>query len=192
MTAPTTDLLAHLRDLPTLRTERLTLRKLRMDDAPAIFDYCSDPTIGKHTAWPPHATLADSEAYLAMALKLYEGGNEALWGVVLEEEGRVVGTCGLYDIDLRHGTAALGYVLALRLRGRGIMPEAMRAVLGWGFGPLGLARIQGVCRVDNDPSTRVMAKLGLQPEGVMRSCRVVKGRRIDMKIHAILADEFRP
>lgn len=179
-----------LADLPTLETDRLLLRKLRMDDAPAVFAYASDPTIGKHTAWPPHRTLADSEAYLEMALKLYEGGNEALWGVVLKEEDRVVGTCGLYDIDLRHATAALGYILALRLRGRGIMPEAMRAVLSWGFGPLGLQRIQGVCRVDNAPSTRVMEKLGLVPEGVMRSCRVVKGQRIDMKLYAILASDL--
>jgi ribosomal-protein-alanine N-acetyltransferase len=177
--------------LPALETERLVLRRLTMADAPAVFAYASDPAIGKHTAWPPHATLADSEAYLRMALTLYEGGNEALWGIVSKEEGQVVGTCGLYDIDLRHGTAALGYVLALRLRGRGLMPEAMRAVLGWAFGPLGLHRVQGVCRVDNDPSTRVMEKLGLRPEGVMRGCRVVKGTRIDMKMYAILAPEFR-
>lgn len=185
------DLPAILRALPTLETERLTLRRLCLDDAPGVFAYSSDPEIGKHTAWPPHRTVADSEAYLASALQLYEGGNEALWGIVLKEEAVVVGTCGLYDIDLRHGTAALGYVLALRLRGRGLMPEAMRAVLGWAFGPLGLARVQGVCRVDNVPSARVMEKLGLAPEGVMRSCRVVKGRRIDMKLHAILAEEFR-
>lgn len=184
------DLPAALRDLPTLETERLVLRKLAMADAEAVFAYASDPEIGRHTAWPPHRTVADSEAYLRMALGLYEGGNEALWGVVLKEEGRVVGTCGLYDIDARHATAALGYVLALRLRGRGIMPEAMKAVLAWGFGPLGLQRVQGVCRVDNAPSTRVMEKLGLAPEGVMRSCRVVKGRRIDMKLYAILQAEF--
>lgn len=187
---PAVSLEATLRELPTLETERLVLRKLRMDDAAGVFSYASDPEITKHTAWPPHRTLADSEAYLDMALGLYEGGNEALWGVVLKEEDRVVGTCGLYDIDLRHRTAALGYVLALRLRGRGFMPEAMRAVLGWGFGPLALQRIQGVCRVDNAPSTRVMEKLGLSQEGVMRSCRVVKGQRIDMKLYAILASEF--
>lgn len=186
----TVDLAAFLADLPALPTERLVLRRLRASDAAAIFAYASDPEIGKHTAWPPHRTLADSEAYLAMAMRLYEGGNEALWGVELKEEGAIVGTCGLYDLDLQHGTGALGYVLALRLRGRGIMPEAMKAVLACAFGELGLHRVQGVCRVDNMPSTRVMEKLGLRPEGVMRGCRIVKGRRIDMKLYAILAPEF--
>ena len=188
------DLARLLAALPPLETERLRLRPLVATDAPAIFDYCSDPNIAKHVAWQPHQTLADAEAYLAMALKLYAGGNEVLYGIELKEEGRIVGTCGLYDVDLQHGTAALGYVLALRLRGRGLMPEAMRAVLAWAFAAegLGLHRVQGVCRVDNDPSTRVMEKLGLRQEGVMRGCRIVKGRRIDMKLYAILAPDFVP
>lgn len=174
---------------PELETERLLLRELRLTDAPDIFAYASNPEIGKHTAWPPHERLADSERYLEMAIALRDDPREALWGVYHKADGRIIGTCGLYDIDAYHASAAIGYVLSLDYRGQGIMPEAMRAVVAHAFRAMGLVRLQGVCRVDNMPSTRVMEKLGMRPEGVMRQYRVVKGRRIDMKMYAVLKDD---
>lgn len=175
--------------LPELETERLILRELRLSDAADVFAYASNPAIGKHTAWPPHETLADSERYLRQAEALRDDPTEALWGVYHKADGRIIGTCGLYDVDATHGSAAIGYVLSLDYRGQGLMPEAMQAVAAHAFRAMGLVRLQGVCRVDNMPSQRVMEKLGMRLEGVMRQYRVVKGQRIDMKMYAVLKDD---
>ena len=86
--------------------------------------------------------------------------------------------------------AELYYVLAQNYWGRGYMTEAVEAVLGFGFGVMHLNRIDGVCWVENTASARVLEKVGMQFEGILRQFIFVKGAFRDLRWYSILHNEY--
>lgn len=179
-------------DPPELETEQLLLRKMRPDDAGEIFAYASDPEVTRYMRWETHRTIDDSRAYLDLVAGKYEGGGEPDWGIVYKESGRFIGTCGFTEYSPEHSRIELGYVLAKEFWGRGIMPEAVRAMIRFGFEDLGLNRIEARCIAENVASASVMEKAGMSYEGTLRKREVIKGEYRDMKLYSILSDEYRP
>jgi [ribosomal protein S5]-alanine N-acetyltransferase len=178
------------RELPTLETPRLVLRKIRLGDAPDIFAYSSDPAVARYTTWPPHPTVAATEAFVRELLQRYAQGLVAPWGIVHREDGKMIGSCGFAYVMAWHGRAEIAYALSRAYWGRGLMPEAVRAVLGFGFETLRLNRIEARCEIENVASERVMQKLGMQFERVLRQHTQVMGVYRDLKLYSILRDEW--
>lgn len=178
-------------DLPELETERLLLRRMRLGDAEAMFDYASDPEVTRYVLWETHRSVEDSEAFLRLAVEGYERGDFGGWGIVLKDSGRFVGTCGV-DVGYapEHARAELGYVLAREHWGKGLMPEAVRAVIRFGFGRMGLNRLEARCVAENTASARVMEKAGMTYEGTLREQMFIKGAYRDMKLYSILRREL--
>jgi [ribosomal protein S5]-alanine N-acetyltransferase len=178
-------------NLPELETERLLLRRMRLDDAQAMFAYASDPEVTRYVLFETHRSVKDSEAFLRLAVEGYERGDFGGWGVVLKDSGRFVGTCGV-DLNYapEHARAELGYVLSREHWGKGLMPEAVRAVIRFGFGRMHLNRIQARCIAENTASARVMEKVGMTYEGTLREYELIKGAYRDMKFYSILRREF--
>lgn len=180
-------------DLPELETERLLLRKMRPDDAEAMFAYASDPEVTRYVLWETHHSIEDSESFLRSATEGYERGDFGAWGIVLKDSGAFIGTCGLGDrYAPEHTRAELGYVLSREHWGRGIMTEAVRAVIRFGFGRLELNRIEARCIAENAASARVMEKAGMTYEGTLREREFIKGAYRDMKLYSILRRKYRP
>jgi [ribosomal protein S5]-alanine N-acetyltransferase len=139
-----------------------------------------------------HRSVEESEGFLCRALEGYERGDFGGWGVVLKDSGAFVGTCGMdADYAPEHARAELGYVLSREHWGKGLMPEAMRAVIRFGFGRMGLNRVQARCIAENAASARVMEKAGMTYEGTLRESEFVKGAYRDMKLYSILRREYR-
>ena len=179
-------------DLPELETERLLLRKMRLDDARAMFAYASDPEVTRYVLFETHRSIEDSEAFLRLAVEGYERGDFGGWGVVLKDSGAFVGTCGVdYGYAPEHARAELGYVLSREHWGKGLIPEAVRAVIRFGFGRMELNRIQARCMAENTASARVMEKAGMTYEGTLREYQLIKGAYRDMKFYSILRRERR-
>jgi RimJ/RimL family protein N-acetyltransferase len=178
-------------DLPELETERLLLRRMRLDDAEAMFAYASDPEVTRYVLFETHRSVEDSESFLRLATEGYERGDFGSWGVVLKDSGAFVGTCGM-DVGYapEHARAELGYVLSREHWGKGLMPEAVRAVIRFGFRRVGLNRIQARCIAENAASARVMEKAGMTYEGTLRESEFIKGAYRDMKLYSILRREF--
>jgi ribosomal-protein-alanine N-acetyltransferase len=177
-------------DLPELETERLLLRKMRLDDARAMFAYASDPEVTRYVLFETHRSIEDSEAYLRVAVEGYERGDFGGWGVVLKDSGAFVGTCGVdFGYAPEHARAELGYVLSREHWGKGLVPEAVRAVIRFGFGRMELNRIQARCIAENTASARVMEKAGMTYEGTLREYQLIKGAYRDMKFYSILRRE---
>lgn len=65
-----------LKDLPTLETDRLSLRKMTLDDAEAVFAYASDTEVSRYTLWERHHSTKDSRAFLKLVIQKYENGGE--------------------------------------------------------------------------------------------------------------------
>jgi ribosomal-protein-alanine N-acetyltransferase len=180
-----------LKDLPSLETDRLVLRKMTLDDAEAIFAYASEHEVSRYTLWETHRSIEDSRAFLELVIQKYESGGEPDWGIVYKGDHRFVGACGLVDWEAEHARAEVGFVLSREYWGRGLMPEAVRAMFSFGFERMNLNRVEARCIVENAASARVMEKAGMAYEGTLRQREYIKGAYRDIKLYAILKEEFR-
>ena len=172
--------------MPVLETDRLRLRKLTMHDAQDIFDYSSDPQVAKHVLWEAHRSIGESRAYLRYMLRKYRACEAASWGIEWKETGRIIGTIGFMWIQSDNAAAEVGYSLSRAFWNRGVMTEALRAVIDYGFSTLRLNRIEAIHELDNPASGAVMRKCGMQREGTLREKLFNKGKYVDVDLYAIL------
>ena len=176
-------------DLPeqflTLQTPRLVLRKLEITDAEAIFAYASDPQVATYTLWEAHRSIDDTYAYLNNhVFELYRSGQGMDWGIIAKESNKLIGTCGLYNTPT-HRRAEIGYALSRAYWGQGLMTEAAKSAIAFGFHVMQLQRVQGYCAVENVGSARVLEKAGMQFEGILHNYIFTKNRPWDVRMYAI-------
>lgn len=177
-------------DLPQLQTPRLILRKMEIDDAQDMFEYASDPEVSKFTLWEPHRSIEDSKTFLECVNKSYENKLIENWGIVYKENNKFIGTCGYFKWYTDHALAEIQYALSRQYWNKGIMTEAVREVLRFGFTKMGLNRIEAKCVTANTGSERIMQKAGMKFEGIMRECVHAKGAFYDCKSYAILKKDW--
>lgn len=177
--------------MPRLETERLLLRAMRVDDTADMFAYAKDPEVSEFLLWRPHKSPEYTRSYLEYLAGRYRLGQHFEWAMICRADGHMIGTCGFSRIDCTHNCAELGYVLNPAYRGQGLVPEAAKRVLKFGFDVLGMHRIEARYMVGNTASVRVMQKLGMTPEGISRGAMLIKGAYRDIGTCAILAQEFR-
>ena len=176
---------------PQLETERLILRAMRVCDAPDMYDYARRPDVTQYLLWNPHSDIGYTKRYLEYLAGRYRLGQFYDWALIHKADGRMIGTCGFVRFDLPHNSAEIGYVLNPDYRGQGLMVEAARRVLQFGFSVLNLHRVEAQFMIENLASRRVMEKLDMTFEGVRRQSMLVKGLYRDIGTCAILANEFR-
>ena len=176
--------------LPVIETERLILRKLTMRDASDMFRYCQDKEVARHVLWEAHTSILETRAYIRYNLYQYRSGEPASWGIVLRETNRVVGTIGYMSYNADNSTVEIGYSLAREQWGKGLMTEALRAVIDETFRTLKVHRIEAMHFTDNPASGRVMAKCGMTHEGHMRERICCKGMFRDVEMWGILRKDW--
>lgn len=155
----------HLAPPERFETKRLILRRIEAGDAEAIFDtYASDPDVTRYLSWRTHESVDDAREYAAYAAKAWEEGTEFVW--IIERAGELLG--GL-SFGVRGHRAILGYVLGRDAWGQGFMTEAVGALVEWLEKEPSIRRIEAMCALDNPASARVLEKLGLEHEGVLRA-----------------------
>jgi len=186
--------------IPVLRSRRLTLRAMRVSDAHDMYEYSKDPSVTRYLLWEEHSDEDCTRRHLKRVAKSYKRGNYYDWAIVYnggscdagisEYRGRMIGTCGFASLDFENECGEIGYVLNAAVWGHGIAAEAAREVIRFGFEELGLARIEARYMIGNGASRRVMEKLGMKYEGTHFSQLLVKSRRRDIGICAILKEEY--
>lgn len=141
-----------------VETPRLRLRRPAPDDAAAIFArYASDGEVTRYLSWPRHATLADTERFLAFSAQEWDVWPAGPYLIERRDGGTLLGSTGLAFVA--PGMASTGYVLARDAWGRGFASEALAAVVGVAAA-LGLAELTAVCHPDHRASARVLEKGG--------------------------------
>jgi ribosomal-protein-alanine N-acetyltransferase len=149
----------------TITTERLVLRRPTSTDAPARFGYTTDPEVAQYMDWPSPANLGDVARRIEAAASRWESGEEYSWAVTLQPNDRAVGGVACF---VRGHAAELGFVLARECWGHGYAAEAAKAVLEWAAGLDAVFRIWATCDTENAASVRVLEKIGMSREGVLR------------------------
>jgi ribosomal-protein-alanine N-acetyltransferase len=178
--------------LPTLRTDRLILRSLTLDDTPSIFAYASDPEVSRYTLWEPHKTLNDALSFIQdYAFKRYAEGHPEPFGIAFKTDpDTIIGTIGCFWVSPRNRSMELAYAIGRQYWGQGIIVEAGQVLLKHVFTQFDIERLQCRCKVENVASARVMEKLGFQKEGVLRSEVFHRNIFWDMHYTSLLRHEF--
>ena len=153
-----------------LETHRLILRRYRLEDAEDMFsNWASDPEVTRFLTWPPHKSVDVTRYLLNDWISRYEDGRFFNWAIELKETGSVIGNIAVTILHEETDAAELGYCMGRAFWGRGIMPEAIRAVTDYLFDVAGLNRVEASHDVNNPKSGRAMEKAGLKLEGIHRA-----------------------
>jgi ribosomal-protein-serine acetyltransferase len=172
---------------PTLVT--LGLRPLGADDAAELYALVrANPDLEEWMPWAAEQDLAATERFLAEAEKQLRDG-KGFQAAVEPEEG-IVGVVGLHAIDWVNRNTSIGYWLAEGARGRGLMTNAVRALLDHAFHELELHRIEIHCAPENRRSRAIPERLGFREEAHLRETELVGGRYLDSVVYGMLAEEW--
>ena len=177
-------------DPVVLETARLRLRELDAGDFDAVRALDADRDV---QWWRGARTIAPEETrgFLAELAAERDRAPRPRWvlGITVPPERVVVGSCWLLCHWPDWLGAEVGYQLARTHWGRGYATEALRAIVAYGFGTLGLRRIWARINPGNAASCRVVEKAGLRREGLLRRCEYAAGEWRDLYLYAALADE---
>ncbi len=141
-----------------IETERLILRTVTLEDAEAIFRWTSDPDVNRYMIYPLHQDIEVTREWLKS--RDTDGKDTYDLGFVLKETGELVGMGGIYykeELDIWN----IGYNLRKDCWGRGLVPEAMKAIIDYVDKEKGVRAIMGEFAKENAKSKRVMEKLGM-------------------------------
>jgi len=175
---------------PTLETGRLLLRPFATGDAPDVQRLAGDREIARTTANIPHPYEPGmAEAWISRHEGDWTNGVAMVCAMVRKEDRQLVGAIGL-TIDRDHLKAELGYWVGRPWWGLGFATEAGRTLVGYGFTGLGLNRIMARHFASNPASGRVMEKIGMSREGVMRQHYLKWGTFEDVVFYGMLASAY--
>jgi RimJ/RimL family protein N-acetyltransferase len=175
-----------------ITTQRLILRPLTESDAPAIVPLAGAREVADTTLRIPHPyTIQDARQFLGRVSAGYATGNALVMAMALRNTGTLIGATGL-EVDAQHRRAELGYWLGVQHWNKGYATEASLAMLRVGFSTLDLVRITAHHMPRNPASGRVLEKIGMQREGVLRQHFRKLDHFEDAVVYGILREEFKP
>jgi [ribosomal protein S5]-alanine N-acetyltransferase len=180
--------------METLLTERLMLRALATDDAPSVVRICRPLEVAKNTLSIVHPyTVADADSFLERITESMAKGDTYCWAIALKssagDTGEHIGTMGLH-CNHEHRHAEVGYTIAIDHWGKGYATEALRAVIGFGFLRVGLARIHAGYYTRNPASGRVLEKCGFVQEGLRPRMYERFGEWVDLALMRIFREDW--
>lgn len=171
---------------PDLTTPRLTLRRVVATDAPALFVMRSDPEIMRFIPRP----LATSEADVLELIGHFDAGMESNtginWGITYTGSPELLGVVGFVRTNPADHRAEIGYLLGASQHGKGIMSEAVRAVIDYGFREMHLHSIEAVIDPENTASKVLLERLGFVQEGYFKENGFYEGRYLDSMVYSLL------
>ncbi len=178
------------RNPPIIDTRRLYLRKMNKSDSADMYEYSCREDVTRYLLWSPHPSESYTYKYLTYLQSRYRAGDFYDWAVVLRDTHKMIGTCGFTKLNIESNSAEVGYVLNPEYWGCGFAPEAVSAVIKFGFNELRLHRIEARYMVGNERSVRVMEKVGMTREGISRESLHVKGHYVSVGVCSILRSEY--
>ena len=175
-----------------IESSRLIVRPVEERDLPALLAVNGDDEVTRFLPYASWRSLADGRAWLERMSVLGARGESAQFVIIERESGLGIGTCLLFRYEEGSARAEMGYVLGRKYWGRGIMNDALTALISCAFGAYSLRRIEAEVDPRNTSSARLLEKLGFTREGLLRQRWVDKGIVHDTHIFGLLRDEWHP
>ena len=176
---------------PIIETERLLLRRMTDDDAPAILAEFGDPRVLEHLdPDPPVTDIESALSFLHWLDGMFTAKTALRWAITLHDSGTMIGTCGFHRWDLKNRRAEIGYDLQTAYWRQGYAAEATRAMMRFCFSELNLHRLEADCNEGNIGSAAVLEKCGFTYEGLWRHKFFEHDMWINLKQYSILETEY--
>ena len=172
---------------PEIRTNRLLLRRVALTDAPEILFLRSDDSVLQYIDREKAKTIEEAETFIQSIIDMHEKEEALMWVIcLLEEPGKLVGTIGFWHMLKEHYRAEVGYVLHPDHWNKGIMKEAMQAVINYAFGPMQLHSIEARINPDNIASAAVLEKTGYIREAYFKEDYCFRGKFMDTAVYSLV------
>ena len=176
-------------DFEEIRTKRLVLRKLRLEDACCYYERIgSSEDVTRFMLWQPHKTLRETCESIEKVMGRYEKGNAYTWGIALAEDNSVIGRIDLLRIDEAECSCSFAYMLGKDFWGRGYGTEALNAVLAFAFEQMQMQRICADHMTENAASGSVMRKCGMKFVETLPSKYEKGGKLFDADVYVITSE----
>jgi len=176
----------------TIETERMILRKFRYEDDDAMLKYwIADENIQSMYSEPVYSTKEEVKELLDKYIGNYENENYYRWAIILKENMECVGQIAYFMTDDKNHFGEIEYCIGSEFQCRGLMTEAVKAVMDYGFNKINLHKVQICHKSINIPSKRVIEKCGLHYDGNLRDYFYMDGRYVDRLYYSMLEEEYR-
>ena len=171
-------------------TNRLILRRFTHEDLDDILAFHSHPSVRRVTAGNITPTKEGIRNYIKNQLSYGPFEQDVVFDLAVErkKDNQVIGLLTL--ITKEHKQGEIGWALGFEYRGRGYATEGAYALMEYGFRSLGLHRIQAETSSENQPSWKVMDRIGMKREAHLRDAVFEEGRYLDKYIYGCLSDQF--
>lgn len=175
-----------------LETDRLILRKFTSTDAVAMYrNWASDPEVTKFLTWKTYESVEVAKTVINDWKQSYEKEDFYQWAIVLKELGdEPIGSISVVHINERISEMEIGYCIGKKWWNKGVMTEALQAVIDLLFGEVGVNRISARHDANNPSSGKVMKKCNMAYEGTLKSAGWNNQGVCDMSCYAILRNEY--
>ncbi len=189
------DRYALFREFPVLRTKRLLLRELTLDDVEWYLRHFSEPEIVKGDACAGPDGFEGAEKELQQyVIDLFARREGFRWGLQIKDGAQLIGSAGFYKWQPHQPhRAEMGYDLDPDYWGRGLMTEALIRIIDFGFRSMRLGRIEVIIAPRNRRSIRLARRLGFAREGLLREHSLdEQGMPADDAMFSLLKREWNP
>ncbi|MBH9965237.1 GNAT family N-acetyltransferase [Bacillus enclensis] len=175
-----------------LQTERLVFRELVESDWRMVHDYVSLEVVCRYQPWGPN-TVEETKTYVSEVLADNKKNPRTrfMFAVVGKDDDRLIGAVELKICDSYHKCGEIGYIFHPDYWGIGIATEAAEQVLNIGFEHFHLHRIQATCDPNNIASSKVLEKIGMRKEGILRENLLIKSGWRDSAVYSVLETEHK-
>ena len=169
-----------------LETERLLLRRVDNNDYKEVLALRSNPETMKYIPRPLLKNEEEAFAYIAMIENKIINKEGINWAITIKDDPRLIGIIGHYRIQLENYRAEIGYMILPEFNGLGIVTEAVKEVVKYGFDIMKLHSIEAVIDPDNIASAKVLEKNGFVKEAHFKENEFHEGHFYDSVIYSIL------
>lgn len=171
-------------------TDGVVLLRLPADaDVESIVEMCRDPEIQRYTTVPADYRPSHAVEWIQRGQAGIAAGTDLHVVITDADDGAVLGTISLHEINRPASRCVSGYFVAPWARGRGVARRALVLITAYAFDVLRLARVEVTIEPENEPSHRVALAAGFKKEGLLRSYMPVAGQRRDMVMYSLLPHE---
>lgn len=176
--------------MKSLETERLILRRLSLEDSEQVEELAGDFDVAKTTLTIPHPyPKGSAEEFISSINKAQEDGKIVIYAMTKKDDTSLIGIINL-SIQKSYDRAELGYWVGKPFWGKGYGTEAAKALIQYGFEELNLNKIFAASFTKNPGSWRIMEKVGLKHEGVLRQHVKKWDEYIDLTYYGLLREEY--
>ncbi len=176
--------------LPRLDGSVVSLRELRITDAPALLSAIVSAEVTRFVS-PPPPNVEGFEKFIAWTHRQREAGQSLAFGIVPEGTGSVIGLFQVRALKPAFDVAEWGFAIGSEHWGRGVFADGAQLVLDFAFDVLGVHRVEARAAIKNGRGNGALAKLGAQQEGVLHRSFLRNGAYLDQALWAIIAENWR-